>query len=280
MMEEMIKINGYPTIDEIRKNNGWPSDERFAKGPVAICECVQEIPCNPCEAACPRHAIAVGEPITNTPRVDNDSCTGCGMCIACCPGLAIFVIDKTYSETMATVSFPFEYLPLPEKGDKVKAVARDGSAVCEGEIVKILDPKRNDHTPVVTVAVPKAFADDVRSIMRPGVSGDEAGFEPFVPEGYIDDDVIVCRCEEVTAGEIRKAVREYEGDSLTGIKRRVRAGMGLCQGRTCGKLVTRIIQEELGKRADEVAQGTRRPPVRPVTFGELAGKDGGEDDGE
>ena len=55
MMEEMIKINGYPTIDEIRENNGWPSDERFAKGPVAICECVQEIPCNPCEAACPRH---------------------------------------------------------------------------------------------------------------------------------------------------------------------------------------------------------------------------------
>ena len=84
--------------------------------------------------------------------------------------------------------------------------------------------------------------------------------------------MLVCRCEEITAGEIRKAVREYEGTSVTEIKRRVRAGMGLCQGRTCGKLVTRIIQEELGKKADEVE------PARPITFGELAGEEGGRTD--
>lgn len=54
--------------------------------------------------------------------------------------------------------------------------------------------------------------------------------------------------------------------------------MGLCQGRTCGKLVTRIIQEELGKKADEVEPATSRPPVRPITFGELAGEEGGRTD--
>ncbi|MCB7302552.1 (2Fe-2S)-binding protein [Bariatricus massiliensis] len=98
----------------------------------------------------------------------------------------------------------------------------------------------------------------------------------MIPDGPIDDDVIVCRCEEITAGEIRKAVREYKGESVTEIKRRVRAGMGLCQGRTCGKLVTRIIQEETGKKPNEILPSTDRPPVRAVTFGELAGaKEGG-----
>ena len=48
--------------------------------------------------------------------------------------------------------------------------------------------------------------------------------------------------------------------------------------RQYGKLVTRIIQEELGKKADEVEPATSRPPVRPITFGELAGEEGGRTD--
>ena len=61
-----VIYDGYPTMEEIKAANGWPTEERFAQGPVAIAECVQEIPCNPCEGACPFHAITVGEPITNT----------------------------------------------------------------------------------------------------------------------------------------------------------------------------------------------------------------------
>ncbi|MCI1721903.1 MAG: (2Fe-2S)-binding protein [Lachnospiraceae bacterium] len=93
----------------------------------------------------------------------------------------------------------------------------------------------------------------------------------------MDDDVLVCRCEEITAGEIRKAVREYGGTSVTEIKRRVRAGMGLCQGKTCSRLVTRIINEELSKAPSDVLPATSRPPIRPVTFGELMdGEEGGK----
>lgn len=47
--------------------------------------------------------------------------------------------------------------------------------------------------------------------------------------------------------------------------------MGLCQGRTCGKLVSRILAEELGSAPDTLTGSTDRPPVRPTTFGELAG---------
>lgn len=270
-----VIYDGYPTMEEIKVANGWPTEERFAQGPVAIAECVQEIPCNPCEGACPFHAITVGEPITNTPQIDRGKCTGCGMCVAACSGLAIFVVDKTYSETEATISFPFEYLPLPEKGDVVDALSRGGEFVCKGTVVRVMNPVRNDHTPVITMAVPKAHIDEVRTMRRLRLPEPGKGFERIEPEGVLDDDVIVCRCEEITAGEIRKAIREYKATSVTEIKRRVRAGMGLCQGRTCGKLVSRILAEETGKRADEITGSTDRPPVRPVTFGELA-EDGKE----
>ena len=89
----------------------------------------------------------------------------------------------------------------------------------------------------------------------------------------LDDEVIVCRCEEVTAGEIRQAIREG-AVSLTGVKRRTRAGMGLCQARTCETLVLRILADELSQRLAEFAPTSVRPPVGPVTFGVIAGDPG------
>ena len=85
----------------------------------------------------------------------------------------------------------------------------------------------------------------------------------------MDDDTIVCRCEEVTVGDIKQAIREGAVD-VTGVKRRTRAGMGLCQGRTCEKIVMRILAQELGKPVSVFELATVRTPVQPVTFGLLA----------
>ena len=60
----------------------------------------------------------------------------------------------------------------------------------------------------------------------------------FIPAP--DDDMIICRCEEVTKGEIRKAVHEGMY-TITEIRRYLRTGMGLCQGQTCAKLVAVIL---------------------------------------
>jgi len=79
----------------------------------------------------------------------------------------------------------------------------------------------------------------------------------------MDDDLIVCRCEEISVGEIRKAIREGAQD-LDSIKRMTRAGMGFCQSKTCSNLVAKIISEETGKKAFELRPSTVRPPVRPI----------------
>ena len=166
-MENTLEYTGIISNEELNKCPGCPSQERIKKGPVAIIECNQEIPCNPCEDACPFGAIKVGEPITNLPILDEEKCKGCGLCIASCPGLAIFVIDYTYSEKEASVSFPFEYLPLPKVGEIVSAVNREGKVVTMGKVIKRINSKKNDRTSIVTISIPKKWLMDVRGILIP-----------------------------------------------------------------------------------------------------------------
>ncbi len=77
------------------------------------------------------------------------------------------------------------------------------------------------------------------------------------------DKIIICRCEDITEGEIRAAIREG-ADSVDAVKRRTRAGMGLCQSRTCYKLIANILAEETGRPVSEFLQIPARIPVRPT----------------
>ena len=165
-MREGVAYTGIPSAAELAACPGVPSAERMAKGRVAVIECVQEIPCNPCENACHFGAIEIGEQITNLPVLHEEKCTGCGLCVANCPGLAITVIDKTYSDTEAVIEFPFEYLPLPAVGDIVDAVSRGGEVLCKGTVTSVRKIKAYAGTAVVGIAVPKEYADDVRSMKR------------------------------------------------------------------------------------------------------------------
>lgn len=149
-----------------KKDIRTPSEKRFQKGPVAIIECIQKIPCNPCVESCPRNAITIQGSINNTPEVSFDKCNGCGMCLANCPGLAIFLIDKTYDNKKSTVSVPYEFTPLPEKGEKVELLDRSGEKCGEGEVVKTRNPKIQDRTPIVTLAVDTSLVMDVRFFRR------------------------------------------------------------------------------------------------------------------
>lgn len=96
---------------------------------------------------------------------------------------------------------------------------------------------------------------------------------PFIPGP--DDDLLICRCEEVTKGEIRQAVHAGMF-TIEEIRRFLRSGMGLCQGQTCGKLVKGIVARELQVSPAEIEPATSRAPMRPIEMRIMA-KDGGDD---
>ena len=75
-------------------------------------------------------------------------------------------MNKAYSNTTATVGFPYEYYPTPTVGEVVSGLNRKGEVVCEATVVKVMNPARFDHTPIVTVEIPKELADEVRNMKR------------------------------------------------------------------------------------------------------------------
>ncbi|MDR2588319.1 MAG: 4Fe-4S binding protein [Spirochaetales bacterium] len=163
-----IQFTGIASQEELSASPGVPTEERFEKGPVAVIECVQEIPCNPCEHSCSSGAIFVGEPITRLPVLDAAKCIGCGECLASCPGLAIFWVHKNYTDSTSLVEFPYEYLPLPKEGSIVPCGGRDGAFISEGRVVKIKKTRQSDGTTLVRVEVPKDYFMDIRTIVRKG----------------------------------------------------------------------------------------------------------------
>ncbi|PJB21379.1 MAG: (4Fe-4S)-binding protein [Euryarchaeota archaeon CG_4_9_14_3_um_filter_38_12] len=137
-----------------------PSKERLEKGPVAVIECPQSIPCDPCVEACPFCAISMND-INDLPKIDFEKCTGCGACIGKCPGLAVFVVDMTYSDNEALIKIPYEF-NIPKIGDTVKALDRKGDVKGDAKVIRVV--KEKDKTAVVSIAVKKNLAMEVRNI--------------------------------------------------------------------------------------------------------------------
>lgn len=158
----MFKKTGVATKNMVEEK--LPSKEIREKGPYAIFECFQEIPCNPCSTVCKSNAVKDFENINNIPEVDCENCTGCALCVSICPGLACFVIDETYSDNEVLIKLPYEFLPLPEVNSIVNALDREGRVVGKAKVLKVQDNKKLDHTNIVTITVPKEIFLDVRNI--------------------------------------------------------------------------------------------------------------------
>lgn len=158
----MLIKDGIPTAEDLA--SVMPSEERLAKGPIAITECFQNIACNPCVAACPHHAISMEPDINATPKVDPDKCIGCRLCVSRCPGLAIFVVDMTAGENTALVTVPYEFLPVPEKDQMVTGLSRTGEPLGTFPVRRAVSGGKKNMTWMITLEVPKDLAMEVRNI--------------------------------------------------------------------------------------------------------------------
>ncbi|MFO7791702.1 MAG: 4Fe-4S binding protein [Candidatus Saliniplasma sp.] len=150
------KSTGVISLDDIEV----PSDERLKAGPVVVIECVENIPCDPCVAACPKEAISM-DIITDVPDVDFEECIGCALCVTECPGLAIFVVDCSYSDEKCKITVPYEYLPVPEKGDIVNTLDKRGDKVQKAEVVNV---RHSGKTYGITMEIDKENVWSVRGL--------------------------------------------------------------------------------------------------------------------
>lgn len=141
-----------------KKDLRLPNKEQLKKG-VAIIECIQEIPCNPCVDSCPTNAIKMKD-INALPEIDYDKCIGCAKCVGICPGLAIFVV-KILDNKKALVTLPYEFLPVPEKGEIVEGLNRKGEKIDDVKVKRVI---KKGKTMVITVETDERYAMDIRNI--------------------------------------------------------------------------------------------------------------------
>lgn len=154
-ISQNLLLHGYVSDDEIERYPGVT----HKVGVHPVMECTQNIPCNPCQDACKKGCISIGSNITSLPIVvDGSECINCGMCVASCSGQAIFLVDEDCGDGTATVTLPYEFLPLPEAGTKGKGLGRDGKAICDAEVVAVKSNKAFDKTNLLTIRVPKEYA--------------------------------------------------------------------------------------------------------------------------
>ena len=158
----MLINTGVPVAEDLA--GVLPSEELRAHRRLAVIECFQEIPCDPCAYACPFGAIAPFADLNDRPRVLQEKCVGCGLCVPQCPGLAIFVVDEHYSAEEALVVLPYEYLPVPAPEDVVAGLDREGAEVCRARVVMVQNALTQDRTLLLWLAVPRDLAQVVRNI--------------------------------------------------------------------------------------------------------------------
>ena len=145
---------GFVADDEIER---FPGITHKA-GVHPVMECTQNIPCNPCQDSCPKHCIKIGSHITSLPSFDETTtCVGCGMCVASCSGQAIFLLNENYEDGYSSITLPYEFLPLPEVGDKGVALGRDGREICEAEVIGVKSIPAYDKTNLLTIRVPAEY---------------------------------------------------------------------------------------------------------------------------
>jgi len=250
-----------------------PSKE---EGVFPVFHCFQEVPCNPCTSVCPQRAIHTeNDTITGLPYfTDSEDCTGCASCVAVCPGLSVTLVDYRKDPEHPLVILPYEvWREKVAVGRKVPVTDVDGAILGYYAVEKVKTRKKYPGTLMVHIRVDRPVAK--RAV---GIWVQEQQIEPMAvyEKAPPPDAAIICRCERVSAGEIRAAIRAGVRD-LNQLKALTRAGMGACGSKTCRPMIWRMFKEE-GVDLGTVTDRVDRPLFVEVPIGAFAGARGGSHD--
>lgn len=243
-------------------------------GVLPIFHCTQEIPCNPCTSVCKENIIHTeNDLITGLPILtDPTLCKGCMNCVAICPGLAATLVDYRKDKEHPLVTLPYEISrELVKKGNTITVTDVDGKPLARVGVERVMTKKEFPGTLLVQVKLDKEIAKKAV-----GINVQEKAIVPEeIPDTTgIPDDAVICRCERVTAGEIRSAIRNGVRD-MNELKAINRTGMGACGSKTCRPMVWGIFRDE-GVDLKLTTDRIDRPLFVEVPLGTFAGVRGGE----
>lgn len=267
--EDLKKFQKYSEI--MKAKPPPPVDIDFShkeEGIFPVFYCNQEIPCNPCTTVCPNEQIeTIDDLITQLPYFkDDQECIGCGKCVAVCPGLAVLLKDYRKDKNNPFITFPFELTAKKlEKDQKIIVVSND-QELGEFKVYRTRILKEFPKTQLITVKLPSEIAKQAVALKLFESTYSEPS--EIYQKDFTDDDIIVCRCERVSVGEIRKWIRSGVKD-FNELKALTKVGMGACSGKTCTPLINRVFQEE-GISIDDITPGTKRPLFIEVPMGIFA----------
>ncbi|MHA1992328.1 MAG: (2Fe-2S)-binding protein, partial [Candidatus Hodarchaeales archaeon] len=239
------------------------------EGIYPVFYCSQEIPCNPCTSVCDQKQIeTIDDLITKLPYFKGDQdCIGCGKCVAVCPGLAVVLLDYRKDKNNPLVTFPLELSDTKlEKGQKINVVSNDDE-LGEYEVYRSRMLPEFPKTQLITIILPSEIAQKAVGIKLLRKSYDEP--IELYQKSLTDDQTIVCRCERVSVGEIRKWIQSGVKD-FNELKALTKIGMGSCGSKTCTPLIYQIFKEE-GISIGKITPGTKRPLFVEVPLGIFAG---------
>ncbi|HNX37301.1 MAG TPA: FAD-dependent oxidoreductase [Candidatus Cloacimonadota bacterium] len=238
------------------------------EGVFPVIHCLQEIPCNPCTTVCPTNSINTEDGSLMALPLYEGKCIGCGKCVLICPGLAITLVDYRKDKDFPTLTMPYEITNHEIKvGDQIRLVDIDGNYLASVSVTAVVANKTS-HTSLVKASVPASIARKAVSFIVQDEEVSRPLDESIIPEHFADD-AMICLCERVTVGEVRKLIRSGI-TNLNQIKAITRAGMGPCGAKTCEVLIKGLLREE-GIPVENVVPNTKRPVFIEVPLDKFPG---------
>ena len=256
---EAIPSEWYAKAEVLKSHPGAIKDYQKdlpETGVFPVIHCIQEIPCNPCTTVCPTNSIHTEDGGLMSLPVYSGNCIGCYKCVLICPGLAITLVDYRKDKENPLVTMPYEVFNIPKsEGEEIELMDIEGNSLGFYTIISVIDVKKR-HTQLIKVQVPKAIARKIASFRIQAKEVSEPLPEPVIPD-KMPDEAMICLCERVKAGDIRKLI--HSGiTNLNQIKAITRAGMGPCGAKTCENLILQLLREE-GIPIEKVVPNTKRP---------------------